>query len=431
MTVYAETAASLVSKTRRMLEFASRDFCRSKQRRFIAKHADELEHLAKECNAFSAPASPVLNTSFLPIVGGLKITEPTTGWCAAICGNLLPRMLSYDSASENRGIAAFCYDLVRQADDILESHLWRFVSNSPVDEIQKIKSLLADLDAVLREMVFAPESFVRVAYRIKRELPGKVVSLGARLARLQAEQRLEAEKRSVADALQKTGISCRVEVASSDDSLIWPSGQFVIGVESRTLLDFLSHLEELDAAVCAKVAPQRRTTFVPILAGHAICEFSMILMSGKLYPGLETPKQFAALIGASAFRHDAIIQFDQCVAAGLELAGLYACRDLTRLHPEEAALFDSASQRMNSALCYFEDLEAGDSQCERLGAAVDTLFAIRSALEENEDALRYFPNLAQCTTAIMKGEADEQMSVLLVIKHGLISHLLGLPDEVV
>ncbi len=84
---------------------------------------------------------------------------------------------------------------------------------------------------------------------------------------------------------------------------------------------------------------------------------------------------------------------------------------------------------MEAGWSFFEAFEKESETDERVTAVVDVLATVCQAARGDEGARRYFPHLEQCTTLAMRGEADEQQALLLVAKNGLVTYLLGLPND--
>lgn len=275
--------------------------------------------------------------------GDLAINDPVAYIGTTIANNVVPRLFAGEHP------APLIRTLSKRAADIARPEYWRLLSRPPVTDAAALRDTLDDLWALTAEKANGNPGSVPELTRAGR----LGLRAAARKARELAEARMQALSQSIENALAAAGFEVRVVRGPGlEDSDLWPSNEFLVLIESTSVLAWSQDLEKV--ADLARPFLESRAGFwmAPMRGGQLVSELGVRVLtdifpneSMRDWPSLPVP-----VLDAPFTSH-----CRRSLGGLVQMSGILSCMTERELHAEELAALQSAERQFDDGFAFIRE----------------------------------------------------------------------------
>ncbi|MFD8750092.1 hypothetical protein ACFV0O_03780 [Kitasatospora sp. NPDC059577] len=320
-----------------------------------------------------------------------------------IADNLTRRLLD---PQEHRSLACYIQETLREtALRVRDEERWYLIGLDPPDLLIELSGMLADLHAVLAELVWGTLEPKAIIAEARSGPSAQALARAAVLARRTADERARAVHLKLKTAAEARGLSLRLYTQPFADAKAaeWPAVRMAVGVELDELAEWPAALENLAALLqydLVSKGARKGVLIAPIVKGRLVRALAQQLHI-TLWPGSDLLDSWdtglpavhpTPLTDATIAGHQAL----QCLSG---LAYLMTLRDP---EPRHQSAVDQAAAEFTQALRIITELGPADSG---IGEVVDflTSLAHRVAGEFAAATARLHPEMQHLAISIAQG----------------------------
>ena len=269
---------------------------------------------------------------------------------------------------------------VQKAEALSRADVWRLVDTPPLESLAEIRDTLLDIRAVLGEVAVDPDYHRRITIELGRR-SRKHASLpkAAAGARDRADRRTVERRNAIEAAFSEVGEKVQVFSRNKpkDSGYHWPDVEFAVLVESQTIFDWFSRLEQISNVITGfesirlAIAPLIGNVVAPIAMTHII----------SILPYPKFAADWREHIPFDIVSDEVIATYDQALdtATTISAATVPVGRELI---PEERAFVETLLSRISEDMAYFSDLMRQAPDEDLIGAVRFLAACIERALRE-------------------------------------------------
>lgn len=338
LTNYTQQMSKLVRRTEKIFRSFSEKWIKGTRTTNFQGLTDEFSDIISQVNALTYASSETPATSMTEPSASAGENDTLGALLTGVLGNLAPRMGKMPGQGA-KALATFSGSLAEQAQEYVQSPIWRTSSSPPFPELKALAIRLTNIACILHEM--AHDSGSATIYGIvkaaKKGGIGKAIRGAARRCSSFANQRFRKQLRSVEKALNERGwtAKCRTRPVDESDSVYWPPLEVAILIEIADFETESRYIEESISVGQEHLGQLWRFRVVPVVNGQVIPALALLPSSLMPLPDLTFAEEWQPHIDLSFLSSKTTQDFDQAVDACRVISAILTCRDLDKLHPEE------------------------------------------------------------------------------------------------
>ncbi len=274
--------SQLLPECVRLLEEFGMSFAR---RDFAPSDLTRLEKRRLKLVQDAADIAPGVGPDPLSDEPEVQIGDPLSALILNVCGNALPR---FSQPKDYRALSTFVNQtLIGHDIPAIELEPWWLVGRDyPKVELDVISDLLTNLDAMIIEMSWNPDSVLEMLTVAQNVPRVRALARTAAFARDRTRQRIETRRDEVVASLLSVGLPLQV-YWSDGDSLNGKLSNFAVAVELESGTEWVQAIDLLLPIVDACQILGESPLLIPIIDDKAVKPLARRYLNSKLWPGYD------------------------------------------------------------------------------------------------------------------------------------------------
>lgn len=420
LTSYTQKMCLLIDETEKLFRSYSEKWVSGKRIVSTNALATQMDNIISEVNSLvhtSTDQTVALRSK------DTSVNDELGSLLCGVLGNLVPRMNNLTAECNLKSMGAFSGGLFEQANEQLQSDIWKTTNKPPLKKLLALAERLSDVSCIFHELAnnntsATLQEFARVS---KRAIQGKSVSAAAKRCRIQANLRLQTEIKQLITTNKEKNceIICATRHVNHPNSPYWPAVEIAILIMVEDIE--IGFLQLKECMMIAKDIIRQCWPFkvVLVIQGTVVPAFAFEPTSGDilpedfLYPDTDFTKDWQEHIDLPFHIPVVSHDFDKAINACIQLSAIFNCHNFEKDNSEEEKAIDNLIDEFKA--CHKRLLDRYNNfEFEELSHAInmveDSWNLIASEYETIKEGKTVHEPLYSASYSVTKASEDEWMS---------------------
>jgi len=376
LTNYTLQMTELVKRTEKIFRSFSERWIKGKSITNTDALASEINDIIQAVNAlaYTAPGKYLYEMTIpnTEVAQDDQLGTLLTG----ILGNLLGRIIKTPDTEKPKGVAMFSASLAIQAQESVQSDIWRACIKPPLQELKVLVVRLSNLSYILHELAFddSQPSIQKIIKSTKKSSLGRAISTAGKICLLNANRRFDKKLKVLESTLKAEGlnIQCWIRPLNETDNVYWPATEIAITLHIQDFEKDALKINQALSLAQTHLGNDWRFRIVPVINNLVVTQLAILPSSYGTLPDQDFAKDWQNHIDIPFLSSPLFEEFEKALGACIQLSAVISCRNLDKLHPDEDKIFSNVIETFEKSRDFVFEA-ANSSKVEHLLWAYDYL----------------------------------------------------------